>query len=192
MRPSLAGKIGVPATGDSNRRNRRKRMYVLHYCPDNASLAVRIALEELGQPFTARLLDRDAGEQDAPFYRALQPLGLIPALETPDGPMFETAAILLWLADRHGALAPSVASPDRAAFLVWCFFAGSHLHPGVLQIIYAERFAGGAEAEAGVVRGAVARAGLALDQLETVAAARPAWFSPDTPSILGFYVAMLA
>lgn len=167
-------------------------MYILHYCIDNASLAVRITLNELGLPYRDKLLNRDAGEQDGPAYRALQPLGLIPALETPDGPMFETAAILLWLADRHGALAPAPTSPERAAFLKWFFFTTSHLHPVVLQIIYPEKYAGAPEAEPAFIRLALARAHLAFAELEKVAATTPAWLSPDAPSILGYYIAMLA
>ena len=84
--------------------------YRLHYAPDNASLIIRLALEELGQAYETTLVNRQAQVQRSAAYRALNPNGLIPVLETPDGPMFETAAILLWLADRHGALAPSIES----------------------------------------------------------------------------------
>ncbi len=167
-------------------------MYLLHYCVDNASLAVRITLNELGVPYRDKLLNREAGEQDSPAYRVLQPLGLIPALETPDGPMFETAALLLWLADRQGALAPAPASPERAAFLKWFFFTTSHLHPAVLQILYPEKYAGSPEAEPAFIALALARAHLALTKLEKVATSKPVWLSPDQPSILGYYIALLA
>lgn len=166
-------------------------MYVLHYCIDNASLAVRLVLEELGQPFEARLLDREHGAQDSAAYRALQPLGLIPALETPDGPIFETAAILLWLADRHGALAPAPDTTERAEFLKWYFFTNSHLHSAVMQVNYPERYAGAPEAVGPFLRGALARVEQALAELDKVARRAPWWFSPEAPSILGYYVSML-
>ena len=86
--------------------------YRLHYAPDNASLIIRLALEELGQPFETILIDRRGGALDTAAYRSLNPHGLIPVLETPDGPIFETGAILLWLADRHGALGPGPQAPD--------------------------------------------------------------------------------
>ncbi|BDY15502.1 hypothetical protein Sulfitobl28_14720 [Sulfitobacter pontiacus] len=76
--------------------------YTLHYAPDNASLIIRLALEAQGVAYDTCLVDRAAQGQSAPAYRALNPHGLIPALQTPDGPLFETGAILLWLADRHG------------------------------------------------------------------------------------------
>jgi len=99
------------------------RMYILHSWPDSASLIVDLVLQELGLPYTSRQIDRPAGALNSPEYRALHPLGLIPALETPDGPMFETAAILLYLTEQHG-LAPAPGTPDRAAFLTWLFFTG--------------------------------------------------------------------
>ncbi|MCB1329029.1 MAG: glutathione S-transferase N-terminal domain-containing protein, partial [Maritimibacter sp.] len=74
-------------------------MLCLHYAPDNASLIIRIALEELGLPYETRLVDRQAEAQKSPAYLALNPQGLIPVLETPEGPIFETAAILLWLGE---------------------------------------------------------------------------------------------
>ena len=87
--------------------------YRLHYAPDNASLIVRLALEELGRPYETVLVDRRAKAQRSPAYLALNPAGRIPTLETPDGPISETGAILLWLADRHGALAPAAGDPAR-------------------------------------------------------------------------------
>ena len=81
--------------------------YVLHYAPDNASLIIRAALEVRGLPYATQLVDRGTQEQSTPAYRALNPNGLIPVLETPQGPVFETGAILLWLADTHGGLGPA-------------------------------------------------------------------------------------
>ena len=78
----------------------------LHYAPDNASLCIRLALEELGLPYETVLVNRATHAQRSPAYLALNPNGLIPVLETPDGPLFETGAILLWLADTHGGLRP--------------------------------------------------------------------------------------
>ena len=117
-------------------------MYVLHQSPDSASLIVRLVLLELNLPHDTRLIDRQAGALNAPEYRAMHPLGLIPAFETPDGPMFETAAILLYLSDRHPGLAPAPGDSDRAAFLKWLFFTSSNVHPTMLQLFYPDRTAG--------------------------------------------------
>ncbi|MFK7764696.1 MAG: glutathione S-transferase family protein [Roseobacter sp.] len=105
--------------------------YILHYAPDNASLVIRLALEELTVPYDTCLVDRSVAAQRGAVYLALNPNGLIPVLETKDGPIFETAAILLWLADRHGGLAPPIESPARADCLKWLFFMSNTLHPAL-------------------------------------------------------------
>jgi glutathione S-transferase len=116
--------------------------YVLHYAPDNASLIIRLALEELGLPYETRLVDRRQNGQRTPAYLALNPNGLIPALETPDGAMFETAAILLWLADRHGGLAPHPDAPERADCLKWLFFMSNTLHAALRRLFYPATYVG--------------------------------------------------
>ncbi len=166
-------------------------MYTVHYFPDTASLVVRIVLTELGVPATHVLIDRAAGALDTPAYRAMNPLGQIPAFETPTGPMFETAAILLFLADTHNALAPAPTSPQRAAFLKWYFFISSNMHPTLMQLFYPERVAG-ADHVAPIVAAARERMHMYLSMFDAmVAAERPDWFSPYEPSIMGHYVGML-
>lgn len=159
--------------------------------PDWASFAVHIVLEELGVPYALARVDWEAGALDSPEHRARQPFGLIPALDTPDGPMFETAAILLWLAERHGRLAPAPGAPERGAFLAWLAFTNNALHARAMELIHPERAAGeGAMRAASEASHARMRLELAaLDAM--VASARPAWLSPDQPGILGYYVAML-
>ncbi|MEO0752343.1 MAG: glutathione S-transferase family protein [Pseudomonadota bacterium] len=116
--------------------------YRLHWVPDNASLVIRLALEETGVPYEAQLVDRSAGAHKGAAYLALNPAGLIPALETPDGPIFETAAILLWLADRHGAMAPAPDHRDRGAFLKYLFFISNTLHVAARMRFYPAQYAG--------------------------------------------------
>lgn len=164
-------------------------MYVLHYAPDNASLIVRLALEELGQPYRTALVDRGRRAQDSAAYRALNPAGLIPTLETPDGPISETGAILLWLADRHGGgLFPAPDAPDRGRALKWLFFLSNTAHADLRQVFYPRLYA----TEPGLAgHGALARARMLrhFGLLERAAAEAPALFAP--PAILGLYTAAL-
>jgi glutathione S-transferase len=167
-------------------------MLVLHYVPDTASLAIRMVLEELEIAHEARLIDRDGGQLASAAYRALQPLGKIPAMETPDGPMFETAAMLLWLSDRHapGRLAPAPDAPERAAFLSWFQFTAFNIHPTLMEIFYPDRVAG-ETCVPQVLDHASARMRGFLTALEGAAAAGPAWLPATGASLLGYYVAML-
>ena len=168
--------------------------YRLHYAPDNASLIVRLVLDHMGQPFTTTLVDRSKGAQRSPEYLALNPNGLIPVLETPDGPLFETAAILLYLADRHADLdvqmAPPPDSPDRGPFLTRLFFASNTLHAGLRMLFYPQCYVGSDPADHTTLRhhmqGELSRH---LDQLEALAGQGRAWFAGANPSVLDFYVA---
>ena len=165
-------------------------MYTLRFSPDSASLIIRLVLEELGLPYTARQIDRAAGELASPEYRTLHPLGKIPAMETPNGPMFESAAILLYLSDRHPGLAPAPDAPDRAAFLKWFFFTSTNLHTTAIEIFYPERVAGEA-ATGAVLTHAAARLRTLLEALNTAAQDNPSWLSAERPSLLGYYIAVL-
>lgn len=164
-------------------------VYRLHYAPDNASLIVRLALEELGQPYHTALVDRRARAQRAPAYLALNPAGLIPVLETPDGPVFETGAIILWLADRHGALIPPPGEPARGAALKWLFFLSNTLHPALRMLFYPDRYAGGGRAnQAALRRHMQGEAARHLDVLDRAAGADPGLFSGTDPTVIGLYL----
>lgn len=165
--------------------------YRLHYAPDNASLIIRLALEELGQPYETVLVDRGTKAQRSDAYRALNPAGRIPTLETPQGPISETGAILLWLADTHGGLLPRWDDPDRGAVLNWLFFIANTLHPEMIQSFYTPRY-GPIEAVP-AMRAALRKRILGhLTLLETQAIDRcNGWFCGEEPSALDLYVAAI-
>ncbi|QJF52050.1 glutathione S-transferase family protein [Roseobacter ponti] len=159
---------------------------ILHYAPDNASLPVRLVLEELQLPFETRLVDRATEAQRTPAYLALNPAGLIPALETPDGVIFETAAILLWLADRSGQLAPMPDGQARGSFLKWLLFASNTLHAELRRLFYAGNYIGDDPDDQEHLRHHARRA--VLSHLRLLEDAR----RPDTPlSVLDFYLAAM-
>ncbi|ANI80002.1 MULTISPECIES: glutathione S-transferase family protein [Sphingobium] len=83
-------------------------------------MRVRWALEEAGQPYQVRLLSFEALKE--PGYKALQPFGQIPAYEEGDLVLFESGAIILHIAERHGGLLPE--DPNaRARAIAWMFAA---------------------------------------------------------------------
>ncbi len=166
-------------------------MYTLHHAPDFASMCVHMVLCELGVPFTLAAKSVAAGDLDTPAYRRIHPFGKIPALETPDGAMFETGAIMLWLADRHGGLAPAITDPARAAFQSWFVVANNGIHTAMMDLLHPE-YPGGDAAAAHV--GPVAHATLreqyaALEAM--VLRDRPEWLSADRPSVMAYYLGML-
>lgn len=166
--------------------------YRLNYAPDNASLIIRLALEELGLPYTCVLVDRAAAAHKTPAYLALNPNGLIPALETPEGAIFETGAILLWLADRHGRLVPPIQSPERGDFLKWLFFLANTLNPVLRMTFYPSQYVGEDQSAQEKLRrhmqGEIARH---LDTLEGLATSDPAWLCAPEVSALDLYLGPL-
>lgn len=163
----------------------------LYHIPDYASTIVHLALEELGVPFEIHPLDFDAGDLASPAFRAVNPLGLIPAMQTPQGPVFETAAILLWLVDTHGKLGPRHGEAGREAFLSWLFFTANTLHPAMMDHIHPERAAGEGLAPA-IEAAALARLHDKAAQLDAlIAREAPWWLSADRPGVLAPYVGVL-
>ncbi|MEJ6398335.1 glutathione S-transferase family protein [Yoonia sp. 208BN28-4] len=70
----------------------------LHYSPGTISIAVAIALEETDTPYEAIRVDFASGAQQGEAYRAINPKGRVPALETPQGIITETGAVLEYAA----------------------------------------------------------------------------------------------
>ncbi|MGL4310209.1 MAG: glutathione S-transferase family protein [Paracoccaceae bacterium] len=165
-------------------------MFTLHYAPDNASLIVRLLLEELGLPYRTALVDRSTRQQDSAAYRRLNPSGLIPALETPGGPMFETGAILLWLSDTHGdgRSGPLPGSPGRGDFLKWLFFLSNTAHADLRQLFYPENYVP-ADAVPGHHGLMTARMKRHFSLLNAAANGLPDLFAPHSP--LAFYTGVM-
>ena len=100
---------------------------------------VRWALEEVGQPYEVRLLSFAAKQE--PAHLRLHPWGLIPTFEEGDLVLFETGAIVLHLAERHGGLLPEDADA-RSRAIAWMFAALNTVEPPILEIVTV-RFAEG-------------------------------------------------
>jgi glutathione S-transferase len=106
----------------------------LHHQPRTRSTRVLWLLEELGVPFELTVISREA--KQTPEYLALHPLGRSPAFEDEEGPVFESAAILLHLADQHlaaGLVAP-LGSHARALQYQWCFFGMTEIESALMDI----------------------------------------------------------
>src|SRR5260370_30127296 len=92
---------------------------------------VRWALEEAGIPYRERLI----GSEDlaSPGYRALQPFGQVPAIETDELKLFESGAIVLHIAERSETLMPCDAN-GRARTIAWMFAALNSVEPPIQEL----------------------------------------------------------
>ena len=119
----------------------------LYSLPTPNGVKVSIMLEELGLPYEPHLVDIGKNESWTPEFLSLNPNGKIPAIVDPNGPggkpigLFESGAILLYLAEKTGKLLP--ADPAlRYETIQWVFFQMAFIGPMFGQVGYFHKFAG--------------------------------------------------
>ena len=110
-------------------------MYKLFWAPGTAAMAPQTMLEEIGAAYEPVKLDVAAKEHEQAAYRKLNPTGRIPTLVDGDFVIFETAAICLYLCDKHpGAdLAPPVGTTARGRFYQWLVFMTNTVQVGFID-----------------------------------------------------------
>jgi GST-like protein len=119
----------------------------LYSLPTPNGVKVSIMLEEIGLPYEPHTIDIGKNETWTPEFLSLNPNGKIPAIIDPDGPggrpfgLFESGAILLYLAEKAGRLLP--ADPARRwETIQWVFFQMAAVGPMFGQLGYFHKFAG--------------------------------------------------
>nr|WP_277924107.1 glutathione S-transferase family protein [Sphingomonas hankookensis] len=100
-------------------------------------MRVRWILEEAGQPYDVHYLSQ--GAQKAPAHRALQPFGQVPTYQDGDLTLFESGAIVLHVAQRHGVLLPTDPA-SRARATEWLFAALNTVEPPIMDHAVATLF----------------------------------------------------
>ncbi len=117
----------------------------LYSLPTPNGVKVSIALEELGLPYDAHLVDFATNDQTSPAFLSLNPNNKIPAIIDPHGPenkpmtLFESGAILIYLAEKAGKLLPDA---SRYEVLQWLMFQMGGIGPMFGQLGYFHTFAG--------------------------------------------------
>jgi GST-like protein len=119
----------------------------LYSLPTPNGVKVSIMLEEIALPYEPHLVDITKNESWTPEFLSLNPNGKIPAIIDPDGPggkplaLFESGAILLYLADKTGKLVPADAG-RRYETIQWVFFQMAFIGPMFGQVGFFHKFAG--------------------------------------------------
>jgi len=119
----------------------------LYSLPTPNGVKVSIALEELGLPYEPHLVSFDTNDQTSPEFLSLNPNNKIPAILDPNGPggqplaLFESGAILLYLADKTGQLIPQD-SAARYETIQWVMWQMGGLGPMFGQLGFFHKFAG--------------------------------------------------
>ena len=119
----------------------------LYSLPTPNGVKVSIMLEEIGLPYEPHTINIGQNESWTPEFLSLNPNGKIPAIIDPDGPggkpigLFESGAILLYLAEKTGKLLPSDAA-RRYQTILWVHFQMGGIGPMFGQLGFFHKFAG--------------------------------------------------
>ncbi|BAZ24345.1 glutathione S-transferase domain-containing protein [Kalymmatonema gypsitolerans NIES-4073] len=93
-------------------------------------------LEELGIAYEFVKLDMQAGEHRQPEYLIINPIGKVPAIVDGDFQLWESGAILLYLAEKYGK---TTSLEEKAILAQWVLFANATLSPGIFAQASRER-----------------------------------------------------
>ncbi len=119
----------------------------LYSFPTPNGVKVSIALEEMGIPYEAHKVTLSDKDVRSPEFLSLNPNNKIPAIIDPDGPdgaplgLFESGAILIYLAEKSGNLMGKTAS-EKATVIQWVMFQMGGLGPMLGQLGFFSKFAG--------------------------------------------------
>jgi GSH-dependent disulfide-bond oxidoreductase len=116
-------------------------MLKLYYHPSPNPLKVALYLEESGLPYELVPVDTRKGEQHAPAFRAINPNGKTPALTDGDVKVFDSNAILLYLAEKSGQFLPPNTPAARADMYSWLMFVATGIGPYCGQAVHFKFFA---------------------------------------------------
>ena len=103
---------------------------------------VALFLEESGLPYEPVAVDTRTGAQFAPDYLAINPNGKVPAIVDGDAVVFDSNAILLYLAEKTGQfLPPASDAKARGELLSWLMFVATGIGPYLGQAVHFKHFA---------------------------------------------------
>ena len=116
-------------------------MLKLYYHPSPNPLKVALYLEEAGLPYELVAIDTRKGEQHAPAFVALNPNAKTPVLTDGEAVVFDSNAILLYLADKTGQFLPGNTPVLRAELHSWLMFVATGIGPYCGQAVHFKLFA---------------------------------------------------
>lgn len=111
------------------------RKIAFYHAPNSRSGGTFSLLEELNADYELHLVNLKAGQSRQPDYRAINPMGKVPAIRHGDVLITEQPAIFMYLADLYAeaGLAPAIDDPLRGAYLRWLVFYGSCFEPALVD-----------------------------------------------------------
>lgn len=116
-------------------------MIKFYYHPSPNPAKVALFLEETGLPYELVPVDTRKGEQHAADFTALNPNAKVPVLVDGDATVFDSNAILLYLAEKTGRFLPPETPAGRADMLSWLMFVATGIGPYSGQCVHFRHYA---------------------------------------------------
>ena len=116
-------------------------MIKFYYHPSPNPAKVALFLEESGLPYEVVPVDTRKGEQHAPSFLEINPNAKTPALVDGDATVFDSTAILLYLAEKSGKFLPANTPAARAQMHSWLMFVATGIGPYSGQAVHFKHFA---------------------------------------------------
>ncbi|MCF8532675.1 MAG: glutathione S-transferase N-terminal domain-containing protein [Reyranella sp.] len=113
--------------------------FYYNMAPNPAKVA--LCLEEMGLPYELIPIDTRKAEQHAPAFLAINPNAKVPVIVDGDATVFDSNAILLYLAEKTGQFLPGKSPAERAQLLSWLMFVASGIGPYSGQSVHFRNFA---------------------------------------------------
>src|SRR4051794_34710553 len=115
-------------------------MIKFYYSTAPNPMKVALCLEEMGLAYDPIPVDTRKGEQHKPAYLAINPNAKVPAIVDGEVTMFDSNAIVLYLAEKTGKFLPAKAA-DRGPMLSWLMFVASGVGPFTGQYVHFKNYA---------------------------------------------------
>src|ERR1700728_3717304 len=113
-----------------------RKMIKFYYHPSPNPAKVALFLEESGLPYEMVPVDTRKGEQHSPEFRAINPNAKVPAIVDGDATVFDSNAILLYLAEKTGTFGGGKSPAQRGELLSWMMFIASGIGPYSGQAVH--------------------------------------------------------
>jgi GST-like protein len=117
-----------------------KSMIKFYYSTAPNPMKVALCLEEMGLPYEPMPVDTRKGEQHKPAYLAINPNAKVPSIVDGEVTMFDSNAIVLYLAEKTGKFLPKKPA-ERAEMLSWLMFVASGIGPFTGQYVHFKNYA---------------------------------------------------
>jgi len=167
-------------------------LYTLFTAPNSYAMGAHVVLEEIGAPYDLRWVELFSDAPDPDFLSA-SPHARVPALRGPEGTLFESGAIAMYLAERHPGAGLSIAPghPLRGRYLQWMHYLAATLQPDAMLQFHPEAYFADQTRQRALKEASMQRLEKILHVIDEALSPGP-WFLGDKLTVIDICFAMQA